>query len=336
MKTVMKKLLSVMLVALLLVSAVPFHASADENSGTTVTIFEVDLDGNAKQIDEVAGVDVASYESVDALVAALYDGQWKDYRFKDFGDGSAMLQIWPMETPEGKTVIKLKVMKNNGTSDYTLVEMYAGDYILDAIEAAGVSYSWEGHNFMGWLTNHTANGADEAQYVVNRYTTANEDMTIWADWEEITDDDDDNNDVVYDAVLKIYVNGKTSSAAKTVNLDAYSLDGKVTRSEVELAVKKYYTAADSNGMSFYGLFTTKTWNSGNYDTEDAVSSVELDANETTYIYVMVKNATAISSGSTSNSNADTSNPQTGDGIVIALAVMMTTGGAALTLGKKKF
>ena len=83
-------------------------------------------------------------------------------------------------------------------------------------------------------------------------------------------------------------------------------------------------------MTFYGLFTNGI---ANYKTAAAVKEAVLDANKTTTIYVMVTNATAIT---TTTTPADKTNPQTGDAIGIALAVMMCSGGAVLTLGKKTF
>lgn len=332
MKTVMKKLLSVMLVALLLVSAVPFQASAVEASTVTVTIYEVDNDNNAVQVAEVEGVDLAAYENNDALVADIYEGEYSKYHFRNHEDGTATLRIWPIETPDEKEIFTLTLLFNNGTSDRVSFEVYEGDNILEAIKEYGVQLpAYEGHKFVGWAFSHTTNDAGDADHVVNRYHVIEGDTKLWADWDVISDDEEEE-DAVYDAVLKIYVNGKTSSAAKTVDLDVYAVDGKITRTEVEAAVKKYYKAANTNGMSFYGLFTSSA-DVANYKSADTVKEVALDANKTTTIYVMVTNATAISN---KTEPADPSNPQTGDGIVIALATMMSTGGAALALGKKKF
>lgn len=330
MKTVMKKLLSVMLVALLLVSAVPFAAFADEVTTIVVDIYEVDNDNNAKLIGSVE-VNPADYASQEDMVKAIYSGEYSKYQYRET-DGSAMLRVWPIETPDEKEIFTLTLVFNNGTSDKVSFDVLAGDNILEAIEAYGVKVpAYEGHKFVGWSFSHTTNDSGDADHVVNRYHVIEGDTTLWADYDVISDDDADKDDVVYDAVLKIYVNGKTSSAAKSIDLDAYAVDGKITRTEVEAAVKKYYKASNDNGMTFYGLFTT-TNGIANYKTADTVKEVALEANKTTTIYVMVTNATAI----TTNKPVDSTNPQTGDAIGLALAVMMSTGGAALTLAKKKF
>ena len=387
MKNAMKKLLSVMLVALLLVSAVPFRAFAadcdtightyasyvsaeatctengtevykcmdcgdtfenailatghtmangectvcgyTENTALLVSVYYVDSEDNAVWKKDVT-VDNADSLSNDALVAKCYDGEYSKYKLYKSNDGTAQLLLWVIETPADKALYTLTLIFNNGTSDKVSFEVLEGTGILEAIEEYGVKVpAYEGHKFVGSSFSHTTNDAAQAGNVVNRYHVIEGDTKLWVDWDVISDDDD-KEDAVYDAVLKIYTNGKTSAAAKTVDLDIYAVDGKITRDEVEACVKKYYKAANNNGMTFYGLFTNGI---ANYKTAAAVKEVVLDANKTTTIYVMVTNATAIT---TTTTPADKTNPQTGDAIGIALAVMMCSGGAVLTLGKKKF
>lgn len=334
MKTVCKKLLSIMLVAILLVSAVPFAASADEVSTVSIDIYEVDLENNAVLKGTVTGVNPAGYASQDDMVKDVYDGQWTKYQYRDMGDGTAILRVWPLETPDEKQVYTLTVVFNTGRpmeEDKISFNVYEGDNILEAMKEYGVKVpTYADHKFVGWSFTHSA---DASADVVTIYSVIEGNTTIWADWEEISDDDEDEEEVVYDAVLKIYTNGNTGSAAKTVDLDIYSIDGKITRSEVEAAVQKNYKAANSNGMSFYGLFTSSN-SIANYKTATGVTSVDLDADKTTTIYVMVTNATAITNN-TNNEPADPTNPKTGDMIGVSLALMMSTGGAALMLGKKR-
>ena len=168
-------------------------------------------------------------------------------------------------------------------------------------------------------------------------------IKVYADWREKTDDDDEdfeygeggglngdaNTDPIYDVVLMVYTNGNVKNYAKKITaseMGAYTKDGKLTREEVQLIVQKNFKI--TNNSVFYGLFTNKTWDNGDYDVDDAQSYLILDPDATNTVYVMVKNATVI--------KADPTNPQTGDGIALALAAMMSTGGAALVLGKKKF
>jgi len=327
MKTVSKKLLSLLLVAMLLVSAIPFQAMAAGNT-VTVDIYEVDLENNAKLYKSVPNVDLDAYASTDEMVKAIYGSNYSKYNFKDFGDGTAMLQVWPVETPAGQQVFQLRLQHNNGTSDYTLVDVYEGSSILSAISNSGIKIFYEGHQFIGWSFGHTG----MANTVVNYYHTADASMckegsnviVLYADWTEVTDDTNDDDDVIYDVVLKIYTNGKTSSAAKTVSMDNYGIDGKITRDEVKLCVSKYFKGSN---MTYYGLFTAETWNGGKYDAEDGAYSISLDPDAPNYIYVMVKNASAVGSGT-----ADPSNPKTGDSVLpISMTMMALSGMAAAAL-----
>ena len=400
MKTVSKKLLSLLLVAMLLVSAVPFQAFATEDTYTvslfiynaetggyddggyytvsdlsdqaavialgypgeyelvdwkvygtdvqvkikpiveeeepaSVTVYIYEMNEFSNEGVEVgsATIDPADYATTDAMVKAIYNGAFSKYKYRDFGDGTAQLQIWPIETPDNTQLFKLRIQHNDGTSDYTLVDIYEGASILDTINAAGVKLTYADHTFVGWSLNHTGT----AETYINRYHTAEASMAnsagiiyIYADWDKKTDDKNDNTDVVYDVVLKIYTNGKTASAAKTVSMDNYGIDGKITREEVELCVRKYY----SGNLNFFGLFTYNTWNGGKYDTDDAVRSIDLNPDETNYIYVMVKNATANTSG-----KADPTNPKTGDMVLPAAMTMMMVSGlaaaAVYVIGKKR-
>ena len=311
----------------------PENGGQEESTSVTVYIYEMnEFTQNGVEVGS-ATIDPDDYATTDAMVKAIYNGSYSKYKYRDYGDGTAMLQVWPIETPENTQLFKLRIQHNDGTSNYTLVDIYEGASILDTINAAGVKLTYADHTFVGWSLNHTGT----AETYINRYHTAEASMAdangiikIYADWDKKTDDKDDNKDVVYDVVLKIYTNGKTASAAKTVSMDNYGIDGKITREEVELCVRKYY----KGDLSFFGLFTYATWNGGKYDTDDAVRSIDLNPDETNYIYVMVKNATAIGNGT-----ADPSNPKTGDMILPAAMTMMLVSGlaaaAVYVVGKKR-
>lgn len=316
----------------------------EETGAIAVTIYEVDLDNNAVQYDSLY-VDVDAFASLDAMVDAIYDGQYSKYNYREFGDGTAMLQVWPVETVDGKAVYQLKIMYNNGTSDSKVIDIYEGEGILAAIKSAGVKISYKDHRLVGYLTNHTGS----ADSVINIYHTAEASManrgviTIYADWEKNTDDNkndytygntgglygSEDDEVIYDAILMIYINGKTTSVAKKLtDLGAYTKDGKITRDEVQLAVQKYYYS--TSNLNYYGLFTTKTWDNGDYDVDDAVYSIDLDPDKTTTVYVMVKNAKAYGSAT-----ADSTNPQTGDHITVAATTMALAAAALVTMTELK-
>ena len=193
---VSKKLLSMMLVVMLLLSAVPFQAFAEEVTTVSIDVYEVDLENNAKLLKTVTGVNVEGYASQDDMVKDVYGANFTKYQYRDGGDGTAMLRVWPLETPAEKQVFKLRIQHNNGTSDYSLVDIYEGDAILATIKAAGVKLSYADHDFVGYSFNHTGNAAG----YINVYHTAEASMakdgviTIYADWEKITDDDDDKDE----------------------------------------------------------------------------------------------------------------------------------------------
>lgn len=305
-----------------------------------VTIFE-SVDGEAaKQIGEKE-VDVDAYASEEAMVKALYKKPYKSYRYRDFGDGTAQLVIYALETEDGDDVFQLKVMHNDSTSNYTVIDIYEDEGILAAISNAGIVKKLKDqgkevddveYRLVGFSINHTGNAktsltihhkAEESLVGSDGY------IKVYADWEKKTDDDDDeyeipdgvgglygddNDDPIYDVVLYIYTNGKTSSYAKKVSASSmgkYTKDGKLTTGEVELVVNKYFKTYDDT--KYYGLFTKYYWNDGNYLTKNAVSSIDLDPDETNYVYVMVKDAKAYV--------ADSSNPKTGDSIMIAVTTM---------------
>ena len=136
-----------------------------------------------------------------------------------------------------------------------------------------------------------------------------------------------------DVLLKIYVNGNTKSAAKVVDMASYAKDNKITLTEAEKVVRKYYEEKDSDDdMDVDGLFTAESWNHGKYNMRQAKKSVEVSKNGDTIIYVMVRDAQKISS---STSTADTSNPKTGDNIMMVVSVMVMSGAALAYVFSKK-
>ena len=181
----------------------------------------------------------------------------------------------------------------------------------------------------------------EARKVADDYVTAKNGYTMKyelfdeAGWWEYTHDDEtdgedyvvvnrDGDDYVYMMAtnvnvvqLKIYLNGNTKSAAKIVDMIDYAKDGKITLSEATKVVNKYYEQARSDDdMDVDGLFVKSTWNNGKYDMADAEDYIKVDEDDNTIIYVMVRDAKKISSGT-----ADSSNPKTGDTIFMAVTVM---------------
>lgn len=185
----------------------------------------------------------------------------------------------------------------------------------------------EGYVFMGWKLNGKMITKDTVYELYD-------DATAYAVWKLESDTEGEamgGNSHTKDGkvYLEIYVNGDTSAAEKKVDITSYADDNKITQAEVEKVVKKYVTAKSGYKLAYEGLFDEESWWWYTRDPEtNGKASIIVNQDGDDYIYVMVKNVKVV--------EADSTNPKTGDGIVIALATMMSTGGAALALGKKKF
>lgn len=187
----------------------------------------------------------------------------------------------------------------------------------------------DGYVFVGWKLNGTIITADTI-YVWPG------DNTAYAEWKLESDTEGEPMNPGHTAdgkvYLEIYANGKTDKYVKRVEITKYADDNKITRSEVEPIAKKYVTAKTGYSLAFEGLFDEESWWWYVRDNEtNGAASVVVNKDGDDVIYVMVNNVKNVS-----DKPADTTNPQTGDAIGITLAIMMCSGGAALTLGKKKF
>jgi len=141
------------------------------------------------------------------------------------------------------------------------------------------------------------------------------DCEIYAKWERFSNE----------TMLKIYINGDTNNVAKIVDLHEYAKDGWISKDEVKAVVKKYYTAKDSDGLTFYGLFDAENWKSFvRNKNHDGSKHIEVNQGYDTTVYVMVHNAKTYA---TSSSTADATNPKTGDTIGMAITMMAVSAAA---------
>ena len=377
MKTVMKKLLSLMLVAVLLVSAVPFQASATENeaaeaAATTYTVLVnvklSDAEGIAETIKvenilagQVLFLDRITYREGYEFAGILgMSSTSPAYTVSNDMELTVLLEKIPEETTAPTTVATEAPTTEAteapttettaaptttapekdedvvvGTNYITLVldlnyEDSVDKYIktLDPDDKMGVILesvtdpTREGYSFAGWYWD------DDYDYKVkdNEYIggKAGDYIRIYAKW---TRKSSANN-----VFLKIYLNGKTSSAAKIVDISSYGdADGMIDIYEARRVVGNYYTAKDSAGLSYDGLFTDATWNRGAYDNSDESNSIDVNVGDDTYVYIMVYNAKTTTSTSTttttSGATADTTNPKTGDQIFMAVTMMAVSASA---------
>ena len=377
MKTVMKKLLSLMLVAVLLVSAVPFQASATENeaaeaAATTYTVLVnvklSDAEGIAETIKvenilagQVLFLDRITYREGYEFAGILgMSSTSPAYTVSNDMELTVLLEKIPEETTAPTTVATEAPTTEAteapttettaaptttapekdedvvvGTNYITLVldlnyEDSVDKYIktLDPDDKMGVILesvtdpTREGYSFAGWYWD------DDYDYKVkdNEYIggKAGDYIRIYAKW---TRKSSANN-----VFLKIYLNGKTSSAAKIVDISSYGdADGMIDIYEARRVVGNYYTAKDSAGLSYDGLFTDATWNRGAYDNSDESNSIDVNVGDDTYVYIMVYNAKTTTSTSTttttSGATADITNPKTGDQIFMAVTMMAVSASA---------
>lgn len=129
--------------------------------------------------------------------------------------------------------------------------------------------------------------------------------------------------------LNIYKDNSLTEAVRKIDItSSYASDGTVSMSEVREIVKKYYTAKDSDGIGYDGLYLAEgDWagnfvkDSGKYNSIDVSQKrQEHDVN----IIVMITNANA---KSTTNEKPDKTNPKTGDMIFIPVIFMVVSGAA---------
>ena len=128
--------------------------------------------------------------------------------------------------------------------------------------------------------------------------------------------------------LYIYKDTKLGSADKVIDItDGIAADGVVDLNDVANVVKKYYTAKTSDGIKYDGLYLAK----GNFASDwandkkygDTISGIkEMRKEEPVNIIVMISNANVKSS-----EKADTTNPKTGDMILIPVIFMLVSGAA---------
>lgn len=201
----------------------------------------------------------------------------------------------------GKYTIRVNLNYDHKMGE-PLTNIKHGTKMGDVLDYVTEPTRWN-HKFMGWYWDR------ECKDAVKDSDKIYKNDEIFAKWEYRKN----TNDIM----LKIYLNGEVKSAAKIVDLYDYAKDGRITKDEVDKIVKKYYKAkSSSDDMDIDGLFTVDTWHNGKYSMRNAEKSIRVENRDETIIYVMVRDAKAITS-----SSADTTNPKTGDMIMTPVIVM---------------
>lgn len=357
MKTVMKKIFSLMLVAVLLVSAVPFAASADE----VTKVFDLTLEPGTYQVDAIVAenytgsstnywvhrtapsaedyVRGASFEAVEGGTYTLYVVETVA---APTTEPTTEATTAPTEAPKPTTyTVRFSV---DGNDSFWYLDVVAGKTVKEPGIEYGTDYTYlnkvgdvDNRVFMGWSTKKDATAGDSLNTVVHR--VVNENITYYAIYKNVAVapptssnqngiTNKDNTNKIY---LHVYLNGNASTIALTRDITNYYLldDDKISNGEVWTFLKDYYyTAKDPNvGLQIDGLYVN-TGSSGtfpqNYYTDtkqDTLSDIKsLLDNGYVHVNVMLKNAVSYASLE-SSSKADSSNPKTGDNIFAPVAVM---------------
>ena len=179
-----------------------------------------------------------------------------------------------------------------------------------------------GDVFMGWF--------DEAgnQYTADTVYKVDGNTTLTARWQ--------NEALV---LLRIYLDDKTSTPDRIVDITGKVVGNSVSQTEVEKIVKNYYSGSN---MKLVGLFTDATWaeyKAGTVTKGDP--NVTIQETAKTNIHVVVKNASNSNNSTTSTTSpttattkpADKDNPKTGDSMMIytASAVMIVAAAALVVI-----
>lgn len=284
------------------------------NLNGATTIYDKDVDQFVSLLDWLDEV-VTPYVQVPAGYA--WDGYWRDYALNKLSQ-----QDEDMREPQTVYVnfsaqsYNLYFNTNGGSVAYTSKTVTYGEKV-----GTLPTPTRTGDVFLGWFDENGVQYTKDTVYSVAGDTTL---VARWADEALV--------------LLKIYINGDTSSADRIVDMTGYIKDQNVTRSEVETVVKKYYKAKSSKGLDLDGLFLDDTWAEYKKNSNYAgTPTIQVESDEPMYIYVMVNNAkygattttSSSSSGSSgsSSSGEDSTNPKTGDMIVVPMVFMMVSGSA---------
>lgn len=137
-----------------------------------------------------------------------------------------------------------------------------------------------------------------------------------------------NSNKVY---LHVFMNNDFDDAVKNINItDGIAADGVVdVNNDVKTVIKQYFTAKDSDGIKYDGLYvSTGNW-VGDFltDTKDEYVDNIKELKEDGYVHLnlMITNAKL-----KTTSTADSTNPKTGDSIFMTVTVM-TLSASALAL-----
>ena len=160
--------------------------------------------------------------------------------------------------------------------------------------------------------------AVEGWYLNGVKVTGNEkltdDIVLYAKWYQKYN---------YEVILKLYTNGNTNTVVKVIDaFDYVQDDGKLSHTEVTRIAKEYIEPNNDVGLTVYGPFDAYGWEQYSIYNNRLTNTEYIEVNPygTTVVHAMVHNAKIYNSNS-SSSKADSSNPKTGDTIMVPAAIM---------------
>lgn len=308
-----------------------------------ITVKIVDDKGNAiaKQFEVTPANGKSSV--VGDILTQRWMGNWKDsYEFVtaksdekgnnlsltttiNAGDSlTVTLKAKSGSTPEGDTVrVTFYGTDGKAVSTYNVTSGSSIDSkkVSDAQTKAD---NKTGYTFKGWKIDNKGDLYTSAQ-VAKLVIKGNVDFYAQLEKNSTT-----NNKFPHEVYLQIYKDTKLSAPDKTIKIsDGIAVDGVVSMKEVQSVVKNYYTAKNSDGIQYDGLYLAEGNFAGNYVTDSGKQDSFDDINarrqeRNVHINVMITNANA---KSTTNEKADKTNPKTGDMIFIPVIFMVVSGAA---------
>ncbi len=382
MKNAMKRIMSLMLVALLLISAAPFALAAADvvkvevKGAVTKGLKDVEIDGDSATVAELLaerGVDVDEYEiekiytskqgtitaqgasasvaagdKLSVILAAATDvGDEDDEIVDDEDDEIVDDEDDVIDTVEAIHVVVKVNTSNNVVNEFDKVPANGEYALVKNLLHYGWSKDWDNaYTFdHAWVSGKGDTKLEGKVYEGETlYIMLND-----AKKEEIKDNNDKDDDDTYDAgysdivnkdpynvYLNIYLNGDVNTIHKIVKITKTAAkDGKVTLGEVQEIVKDKYDAKDSDGIQYDGLYlATENWigkfanDTEKYSTIDGLETER--KHHVVNINVMIENAKVASSGT-----PDSSNPKTGDNIMIAVTTMALAAAALVSVTELK-
>ena len=359
MKTVCKKLLSLMLVAVLLVSAVPMMASAASStpvwvvvkegtadSSSEVTSFNTEYVANSTTISGMMAA-AGQYEVTTNFVKASYK---KDGKTTPIGADEALPEgvdgIYVVYEPKTTQPTTAPTQPTSAAPISITVKVDNSDNVVwtgSKVPANGesslvkdlLSYVWNSdwdnaYTFHhAWVSERQTNlGRNDKVYAGETLYIALENKTTSGNSGSGSgsgSDSGSSSKFPYSVYLHIYAKGNVGSPIKTVTLDTWTCvkDGVITLDEVKDVVKTYYTAKTSDGIGYDGFYystsTTKTDYIKDENKTERINNLD-DLRTQGYVHLNVWIDNYVAKSS-SSSNADSTNPKTGDSIYTAVAVM---------------